>query len=190
MIVSSNVSAVDVDFVVANQNLFADDGFNDGNTIHLYAKALQQDAAESFEANGYVNFHGSWGDRRTTDVNEYVGWLYGAAGIEPVAADSSIYDWELSPEAVASIKRVVISKPASAEVAKQDAPEPNPDAAIEAPPAPDAITQLTAAKQQVLASLANEPKFFTAVLSDSIRQGLQLARLLEASQQAETARLS
>lgn len=87
--VSPNLTALDVKTVMANKDAFAYRGFDAEKTIAYYIEATQAAAERSVDKNGYVNFTGTWDKSRVThDVNEYIGWLYEAAGMQQTAAAS------------------------------------------------------------------------------------------------------
>lgn len=103
MLVSPNVQALDIDVVMANKDAFGDEGYDAEKAISYYAAALQRDAATSMERNGHVNFTGSWKDRITNDVNEYVAWLYEAAAATPSAPVSVEKLGELKGKVLATL---------------------------------------------------------------------------------------
>ncbi|MCW1431574.1 hypothetical protein [Novosphingobium sp. JCM 18896] len=82
LMVSPNVSAMSAEVLAKNRHALEAHGYSAQETIDLYAYDLTKRVNASLERNGYANFSGSWGDRSTTDVNEYVGWLYQAVAAE------------------------------------------------------------------------------------------------------------
>lgn len=130
LIVSPNVSAMKAEVVAENRHSLEARGYTAQETVDLYAYNLTKRVNDSLERNGYANFSGSWGDRSTDDVNEYVGWLY---------------------EAVAASERTSAATQTHASAPQAMAPS------TVASSGPMAATDLTSLKDDVLAALAVEP---------------------------------
>lgn len=82
------LNALNTDFVVENQEKLYG---HDLQYIAYYAEYLQKSFDNGLKQDSNYTFNGYSGtDRVTHDVNEYIGWLYERAGIEPPASTSDV----------------------------------------------------------------------------------------------------
>ncbi|RYE61860.1 MAG: hypothetical protein EOO82_00985 [Oxalobacteraceae bacterium] len=161
MVISPNVSALDAGFVAESRHLFEEEGFTDRETIDNYADDLLTKAARSMERNGGVNFSGAWGDRTTSDVNEYVEWLYEASGLDP--AEKGVGRTRLDGDEPV---RLFLS-PGDYRTGDQAMPT---SAASSEPDLPS----VSVLKEQVLSTLKDNPALHQNLNTDLMRLGLLL----------------